>query len=122
MTFPEVVARLEGVDQEAVLAAGVAVADRVRSHCVRECELVRNPPRHEAVAGAAAVLAHPSDHRDAYIQWDAQRHDGHVHAGEYLECEVTLCRAMDAVVFHQHAQVRANRTAVELKGNAFSSV
>ena len=35
ITFPEVVARLEGVDQEAVLAAGVAVADRVRSHRVR---------------------------------------------------------------------------------------
>ena len=63
MTFPEVVARLEGVDQEAVLAARAAVADRVRRHLIVQLQLIRHSSRNKPVAGAAAaVLAHPFEH------------------------------------------------------------
>ena len=124
LTFPKVVARLEGVDQKGVFAAGVAVPYGVGRHrIVVQLQLVGHSPRHETVARAAtAVLAHPPVHQPGHAQRDAEGDDGDVHAGDHHEGFVSIRRAVDAVVFYQHAQVHADSAAVELKDDAFSSV
>eukprot|EP01051_Picozoa_sp_SAG22_P001954 SAG22_NODE_82_length_21749_cov_10.719769_11_plen_446_part_00 len=113
-TFPEVVARLEGVDQEAVLAAGVAVTDRIACDRVVQLQLVRHAPGNEPVAGeAAAILLHPFEHQPRHAQRDTEGNGRDVQACDHLERGVLLRRALDAVVLHQDAEFSADFSAIE---------